>query len=244
MEWFIAGISFGFIGSGHCIGMCGPLALGLPGSYAEDRLLFVGKRLLYNFGRVITYTMLGLFIGLLGMMIQLAGFQRWLSIGAGIFIILIVLVPRIQRWAQRFESTPSRFFAKLQQPVLNLYRKGSWLSMLSIGLLNGLLPCGFVYMALMTAITAGSVATSMVFMMAFGLGTIPAMFLMSVLGKAVNLKWRRRIQRFVPVGMLIVGILLILRGFSLGVMFSPDVHDAFLTDEMCRFIPFVEPPAN
>lgn len=244
MDWFIAGITFGFIGSGHCIGMCGPLALGLPGSADQNRWFYVGQRLLYNFGRVITYTMLGGFIGVLGQLINFTGFQRWFSIIAGIFIVLIVLVPKLHAWASKAEATPAHYFSKIKGPVLELYRKGGWLPMLTIGLLNGLLPCGFVYMAMVTAVTAGSIQMSMLFMLAFGLGTIPAMFTVSMLGKVVSLKWRMRIQKMVPVGMLVVGLLLIVRGWSLGVYLSPDIHDAFLTEEMCRFIPFIDAPAQ
>jgi len=93
--------------------------------------------------------------------------------------------------------------------------------MLLIGLLNGLLPCGFVYAALATALTAGTVPRSMAFMAAFGLGTGPALLAVSLVGRVASSTWRARLQRFVPVGLVVVGLLLVLRGLGIGGMWSP-----------------------
>ncbi len=93
--------------------------------------------------------------------------------------------------------------------------------MLIVGLLNGLLPCGFVYVALATAVTTGSVAQSTVFMAGFGLGTGPAMLSVSLLGRVASTQFRTRLQRLVPIGLALVGLLLILRGLGLGSMLSP-----------------------
>jgi hypothetical protein len=90
-----------------------------------------------------------------------------------------------------------------------------------VGLLNGLLPCGFVYAALATALTAGNVPQSMFFMAAFGLGTGPAMLGVSLVGRVASAAWRARLQRLVPYGLALVGLLLIVRGLGLGSMLSP-----------------------
>jgi len=85
------------------------------------------------------------------------------------------------------------------------------------------------------------VYTSMSFMAAFGLGTVPAMFAVSLLGRLVRATWRVRLQRLVPIGLVIVGVLLVLRGLSLGTLLSPDLKEAIFSPAMCRFLPFVDP---
>jgi sulfite exporter TauE/SafE len=220
MTWIAAGLAFGFLGSAHCVGMCGPLALSLPGA---DRMRgrFLLERLLYNLGRVVTYAGLGGLVGLLGRVVSLAGFQQLLSIGIGILMLLVAAVPWISQHVRRLEQGPSRLLRRVAEPMNRLYRSGGLAAMLAIGLLNGLLPCGFVYAALATAVTAGDPLQSMAFMAAFGLGTGPALLGVSLLGRLLGTTWRARLQRLVPVGLALVGLLLIVRGLALGGMLSP-----------------------
>lgn len=240
MDWIVAGLVFGFLGSVHCIGMCGPLALSLPGAHRR-RWRYVVERLLYNVGRAITYTTLGGAIGALGALVSLSGVQQWLSIGIGLVMILGALVPWVSRRVSKLEQVPARFLGKVMTPIQSMYRRGGFGAMLVVGLLNGLLPCGFVYAALATSVTAGSVYTSMLFMAAFGLGTIPAMFTVSLLGRLASATWRTRLQKLVPIGLVVVGVLLILRGLSLGTLLSPDLKEAIFSPGTCRFLPFVDP---
>lgn len=220
MNWIIAGLAFGFLGSVHCVGMCGPLALSLPGA---DRMRgrFLLERLLYNVGRAVTYALLGGLVGLLGRVVSLAGFQQALSIGIGTLMLLVAVVPWVSRHVRRLEQVPSRLLRRAVQPMNRLYRSGGPAAMLAIGLLNGLLPCGFVYAALGTAVTAGDAVHSMAFMAAFGLGTGPAMLAVSLLGRLLGTTWRARLRRLVPFGLALVGLLLIVRGLALGGMLSP-----------------------
>jgi sulfite exporter TauE/SafE len=240
MDWVLAGFAFGFFGSVHCVGMCGPLALSLPGAGAV-RARYLAERLLYNLGRACTYTVLGGAFGALGLLVSLAGAQQWISIGVGALMILGALVPWVSRQISHLERAPAQFLGRVMQPIQRLYRRGGFGAMLVIGLLNGLLPCGFVYAALATATTAGDVATSMAFMAAFGLGTLPAMFGVSLLGRIASTTWRVRLQKLVPLGLVVVGVLLILRGLSLGTLLSPDLRAALFSPSTCRFLPFVEP---
>ena len=240
MDWVWAGLVFGFVGSIHCIGMCGPLALSLPGAQ-QARWRYLGERLLYNLGRAVTYTLLGGTVGALGALLSLAGYQQWLSIGIGVVMVLSVVVPWVQRRLGQLEQWPARFLRRMMKPIRTLYQRGGAAAMLGVGILNGFLPCGFVYAALATAVTAGSVTTSMSFMAAFGLGTIPAMFGVSVMDRMASATWRARLQKVIPIGVLLVGLLLILRGLSLGVFLSPDLRETIFTPGVCRFIPFVEP---
>lgn len=223
MEWTFAGITFGFLGSFHCIGMCGPLALALPGS---DRNLpyLVCSRLVYNLGRVITYSLLGFFVGILSKMIAIGGFQQWLSITVGLLILLGLSLSAFRQKLNRWKAYPSRLMKRATKPIKALFRKGHISSLFLIGLLNGLLPCGFVYLGLSTALTTGTIANSVYFMAGFGFGTFPAMLTLSLAGGLVSLSWRRRLKRVSPYFIALVGVLLIIRGLNLGIPFlSPNV---------------------
>lgn len=240
MDWIIAGLTFGFVGSIHCVGMCGPLAMSLPGAGAA-RWRYLGERLIYNLGRAVTYTLLGGLFGALGLLVALAGYQQWLSLGIGVIMVLSVLVPWVQRRVGQLEQGAGSYLRYVVGPIQSLYRRGGAWAMLGVGILNGFLPCGFVYAALATAVTAGSVSTSMTFMAAFGLGTLPAMWVVSTAKRLASTEWRMRLQRWMPVGVALVGVLLIVRGLSLGVFLSPDLREALFTPGVCRYLPFVEP---
>jgi len=220
IQWVLAGFSFGLVGSVHCIGMCGPLALSLPGSQT-DRVRFMVERLFYNVGRTVTYATLGGLVGAVGSGVSLAGAQHTLSVSVGFAMVGVALIPWVRKQAQRLEEVPSSFVRRVLSPVGTLYQRGGPVAMIAVGLLNGLLPCGFVYAALATAVTAGRIAASVAFMAAFGAGTMPAMFGVSMLGRLADSRWRVRIQRYAPYGLALVGGLLILRGLALGGMVSP-----------------------
>ncbi len=223
MEWILAGITFGFLGSFHCIGMCGPLALALPGSDRKTSYL-VASRLVYNVGRVITYSILGAAVGLLSKMISIGGFQQWLSIGVGVFILLGLSISRLQTKLNQWKAYPSKLIKKAGNPIKSLFKKGTIGSLFAIGLLNGLLPCGFVYMGLATALTSGSVFSSTIFMTGFGIGTIPAMLGVSLAGGLISISVRRKLKNYSPYFIAFVGILLIIRGLNLAIPFlSPQM---------------------
>ena len=223
MEWIFAGIAFGFLGSFHCIGMCGPLALALPGSDRKTSS-FVISRLVYNFGRVITYSILGLSVGLISQMVAISGFQQWLSISVGVFILLGLSISSFRKKINEWKAYPSKAIKKATSPIKSLFKKGTTGSLFLIGLLNGLLPCGFVYMALATALTSGSVFSSTYFMAGFGLGTIPAMLGVSLASGLISVSLRQRLQKWSPYFIAFVGILLIIRGLNLAIPFlSPQL---------------------
>lgn len=224
MSWILAGLAFGFFGSIHCVGMCGPIALSLPGA-TDSEMRFVAERLLYNAGRTVTYTALGGLVGVMGRGLAIAGAQQAISIGVGTIMILAAAVPWVARRIRQIEKAPSVLLKRITAPIGRLYRSGGLGAMLLVGLLNGFLPCGFVYAGLATALTAGHVDQSMLFMAAFGLGTIPAMLAVSLLGHLVNASVRARLHRLVPFGLAVVGLLLIIRGLGLGAMVSPLLPD-------------------
>ncbi|WP_051141270.1 sulfite exporter TauE/SafE family protein [Salisaeta longa] len=223
MEWIAAGLAFGFVGSVHCVGMCGPLALGLPGAqHAPWR--FLAERLVYNSGRVVTYTLLGALAGTVGLALSFAGLQRVVSVAVGGGMMAAAVVPWVRQQWGRVERGPAQWFGPLMKPIQRLYARGGWVALLGVGLLNGLLPCGFVYAALATAVAAGSLAGSMAFMAGFGLGTFPAMLAVSLAGRVASATWRERLTRFAPIGLFVVGVLLVLRGTAMGAHMQHAVH--------------------
>jgi sulfite exporter TauE/SafE len=189
----------GLVGSAHCAGMCGPIALALP-LKSDNWFTRVGGGLVYNAGRIITYMILGAIFGMLGKGLHMAGFQLWASIVIGILMIVMVVVPLI--------------FKKL--PSLNNVFEGS-LSLFGIGLLNGILPCGLVYVAVAGAINTGGVISAMMYMALFGAGTIPVMLAVSLAGTMISLKLRVFVNKLSPYVIVLLGVLFILRGLSLGI---------------------------
>lgn len=218
MNWIISGIIFGFLGSFHCIGMCGPLALALPGN-VQTNTRFILSRVIYNSGRVVTYTLLGGVVGFFSRIVSISGYQQWLSIAVGCLILLSLTLPAVKDQLNQWKAIPTTLVGKAIRPIKRLLNNYSFGSLFVIGLLNGMLPCGFVYMALATAITAGSIQSSMIFMIGFGLGTIPAMLGVSLAGGLFSMSLRQKMVQFVPYFALLIGIFLILRGLGLGIPF-------------------------
>ncbi len=206
----------GFLGSFHCIGMCGPIAIALPVPNSSNLTFFTG-RVLYNLGRVVTYSFMGAVFGLIGERLFIAGFQQAVSIGLGIVIIISVLLP--VKYKNKVIQLPA--IQKISQPLKKnigaLFSKGTISSLFLIGILNGFLPCGFVYIGLAGSIASGNAISGTAVMILFGLGTVPAMFAASIFGKFINLGIRNKIKKAVPVFAILLAAIFIIRGMNLGV---------------------------
>jgi len=216
----------GLLGSFHCVGMCGPIALALP---SKDPLNII----IYNLGRTATYVLLGAIMGSLGELLDFASWQQWLSITAGILIIVYVgiLVGRKRLFFDRYFSKVSGRLLRWTRP---LFDKGSSLSNLSIGLANGFLPCGLVYMGLVGALATGSIADGSGYMLLFGLGTIPVMLTISMTGSFMSARFRSSINRAIPAFLVIIAILFILRGMNLGIPYvSPKLTESVVSTTEC-----------
>ncbi len=215
----ILGLLTGF----HCIGMCGPIAIALPlNQKSWGTRIF--SALIYNFGRTLTYASLGLVFGILGSGFSLAGFQRWISIAMGAFMIATVVFPQVNM-ALYHGKGDSKIMNAVKSKLSKYFQQASYKALFITGLLNGLLPCGMVYMALAGAIAVGSLGGSIMFMTLFGIGTIPMMFLMSMLGNFASMKLKKFINKAIPYVVVIVGLLFILRGMELGIKFiSPSAN--------------------
>lgn len=231
---FSAAILLGLLGSLHCVGMCGPIALVVPiRTRSKGKRLFAA--LLYNFGRVLSYALLGLLFGAMGWSVSIAGPQRYLTIGMGVVLILYVIFTYIFKSKFTLISDDLLPIKWIRSKLAALMQNGSLKNVLFIGFLNGFLPCGLVYMAIAGAIASGSMMGGALFMIAFGLGTIPAMYLLMVLGKYMDLQWRNRIRKAIPVMLFVLGALFVMRGLNLGIPYlSPKISYEMSTVSGCH----------
>jgi len=210
------GLTIGLIGSLHCIGMCGPIAVALPLGRRSFFDRAIGG-LTYNLGRTITYGFMGFIFGLLGKGIEMAGFQQWASILLGVVMILSVFFPFLFKDQFGNAGFGNGISGKIVSRLRVLFGNHSKRNLLVIGLLNGLLPCGLVYVAIAGAININDVLAGILFMVAFGLGTIPLLLAVSLLGNMVGAKLKNKLNKIIPVFIVILGIIFILRGMSLGI---------------------------
>ena len=220
--WWIAALTTGVVGSLHCVGMCGPLAMALPiGRLPRPkRGLAVG---LYHAGRITAYAGLGLLMGTIGQGLLLAGLQRPVSIGAGLFLLVWTLMNR-----GKLPGLPmSRATRWVVQPMTRFLHSPALRAFAGLGFLNGLLPCGFVYVALTGAITTGNAATGAVYMVLFGLGTVPALLAVRFLPDLLPVALRRRVTTAMPIVTVGLALLLLIRG----------VYNPVVTDRTGRTIP-------
>lgn len=211
----------GLTGSLHCVGMCGPLAFSLPVSHQNNLSRFTGG-LIYNTGRILSYTSLGLLFGSFGNLFIRTQWQSKLSIALGLVILLYLFTPK--RWLH-FNNLGiiNKPFILLRQQLGKLFNDKNPGSLFSIGILNGFLPCGLVYLALSSSIISASAINGGLFMFFFGLGTFPLMFATVLLGNFLSQQVRQKVYKSVPILLSFMAILLILRGMNLGIpLISPE----------------------
>lgn len=214
----LSGFLIGLLGSLHCVGMCGPIALALP-IKAYNKFEFYFSRFLYNIGRAITYSLFGLVFGLIGSQISLIGLQQWLTIAVGVFILFYLLTPsRIKITIANFKLF--HLFTDLIKKTFGKFiNKTTSISFLLIGILNGFLPCGFVYVGIGGALLTNTALEGAAYMFLFGIGTFPVMFLATIIGKSVNIKLRHRVSQVMPYLAACLAVLFILRGMNLGIKY-------------------------
>jgi len=217
MEIFAA-LLLGFVTSFHCAGMCGPIAIALP-LKSDTWFSRIFSSSLYNLGRSITYAIIGFLFGFLGQGLVLIGFQRWVGIVMGSIMILSAFFPVLFKSSFNLDKTMFSFVGKLKKSLGLLFGKRSYSSLFAIGLLNGLLPCGPVYIALAASVGTGSALNGALFMFLFGIATIPILMAISLLGNLISINLRKKISRYIPVAVFIIGVLFVLRGLSLGIPF-------------------------
>lgn len=217
----LAGFSLGLLSSLHCIGMCGPLALSLPVGHL-GRAGQVWAMLLYNTGRIIVYSLLGLLLGLFGRGIYLAGFQQWFSVLLGAVMLLLLLRSLLSGSAIQ-PGWLQTLYWKVQQRTGGFLQARKPLAYLLPGLANGFLPCGMVYLAMAGAVSAPGVWHSVLLMFFFGAGTLPAMLALGVFGWRIRLSVRQHWKKAMPFVVAGMAVLLVLRGLNLGIPFISPV---------------------
>ncbi|MEO1032304.1 MAG: sulfite exporter TauE/SafE family protein [Bacteroidota bacterium] len=206
----------GLLGSLHCVGMCGPIAFMLPVDRSNS-FKKVSQISIYHIGRLIAYSLIGLVFGLVGKSLYIFGIQQQLSIAIGLLMIVLVLIPYKTLAKYNLSKPLNKMISKVKSSLGQALKKKTADTFITIGFLNGFLPCGLVYMAVFGAVATGSLLQGSFYMVLFGLGTIPLMTSAIYLGKFLNQSIKQRIQKAIPVFVVIIGVLFILRGLGLGI---------------------------
>ncbi|WP_299094783.1 sulfite exporter TauE/SafE family protein [uncultured Winogradskyella sp.] len=212
----VSGLVLGLLGSLHCVGMCGPIAFMLPVDRSNS-IKKVSQIGIYHFGRLLAYSIIGLVFGLLGKSFYIFGIQQQLSIVIGLLMIILVLIPYKTISKYNLSRPLNKIISKVKSNLGQALKKKTSDTFLTIGFLNGFLPCGLVYMAVFGSLATGSLLQGSLYMILFGIGTIPLMTSAIYLGKFLNQTIKQRIQKAIPVFVVIIGVLFILRGLGLGI---------------------------
>lgn len=227
---FYTAFIFGLISSLHCIGMCGPIAMMLPVDRQNEAKKVI-QIITYHLGRLTAYGSIGLLFGLLGRGFFLAGLQQKMSIFIGLAMILVALIPEKLFSKYNFSKPVYKIISKIKSNLGNQFKSKSYKSLFIIGLLNGFLPCGMVYVALFGAIAMQSASLGVLYMLLFGLGTLPLMTLVVYINAMIKLPFRNKIQKAIPYVAVIIGVLFILRGLGLGIPYvSPSNMSLFVQE--------------
>lgn len=212
----ISALILGLMGSLHCVGMCGPIAFMLPvdrdSSFKKMVQIFI-----YHFGRLLAYGSIGLIFGLLGKGLYVFGLQQKLSIFIGIVMIVVVVMPSKIFQKYNVSKPLYKLISKVKSRLGKELKKRTPDTFLTIGFLNGFLPCGLVYMALFGAIAMGNAGQGALYMILFGVGTIPLMTVAVYFGSMLKGVNRKKVQQLIPVFVVVIGLLFILRGLGLGI---------------------------
>ncbi|HHB78172.1 MAG TPA: sulfite exporter TauE/SafE family protein [Saprospiraceae bacterium] len=238
MIWWAA-LLIGLTGSLHCAGMCSPIALMIPIS-KERKIASFLTLTVYNIGRTITYVLLGFLVGFFAKGMDLTGLQNYFSIFMGVFLVIVFLFSiNVEGWLANlsFYRKVNQFISKgmkwAYQSSERGHQKNPFLSALTIGLANGLLPCGLVYLAIAGALTTAGPKEGMIFMAFFGLGTFPMMTFIPIFVKSAGQKFRFQARQYIPYLLLLMAAMFIYRGMEMGDMFSPIINAADPSDSSC-----------
>ncbi|MEO9802170.1 MAG: sulfite exporter TauE/SafE family protein [Reichenbachiella sp.] len=228
MYW--TALFLGFVGSLHCVVMCGPIVLAMSGQQTLSK--FLVSRVLYNLGRICTYAAVGLLFGILGELIFLGSYQQAFSIGVGLFMIVLAFAlgssAKGKLYKPMYQLTQS-LKARLSKWLKNTSLQGSFL----LGLLNGFLPCGLVYAAVAGALATANLQSGVIYMIVFGLGTFPAMLFMALSGRALNGISFISLNKLSTIFVFTLGCLLIIRGMDLNIPYlSPAISFLYPTADI------------
>jgi sulfite exporter TauE/SafE len=222
MLW--SGFILGLVGSLHCVGMCGPIAFMLPVSH-DKPIKKALQILLYHLGRILAYAIIGLVFGLIGQSFMAFGYQQHISIAVGIIMIVLVLMPQSYFIPFKIFRPFFSFINQLKSELGKALKKKSLDTFFSLGFLNGFLPCGLVYMAVVGAFATEGLMGSSFYMVLFGLGTIPMMTTVVYAQSFIKKHLKFNYKKLIPYAVVVVGLLFILRGMGLGIKYiSPKLN--------------------
>ena len=221
----IPGFTLGLISSFHCVGMCGPIALSLPlyNLPAAKRRLTI---LCYHLGRITTYSIMGVLFGFFGRQMHLSGLQSGFSIISGLVILAAVFFYFVRKRA--LEPAFTRAMHVKVQLMMSKYLHSKTIpGFFMLGMFNGLLPCGMVYIAIAAALNMSSLWSGSLFMAMYGFGTLPALLALSSFSFYFSISLRNSMKTAIPYVMAFIGIILIIRGMNLGIPYiSPLINRA------------------
>lgn len=204
-------ISMGFMSSFHCIGMCGPIALAIPVKSTSPVSRGINY-ILYNLGRSTTYMLLGILVGSLAATIALTGYFEYFSIAIGVLLVLYAVGPATWNKYYQMPLFWQNLVKKVKKRMASIIHSSNPGSRVFLGMLNGLLPCGMVTMALAGSMATGSAWSGGGFMFLFGLGTFPAMLGISLFKEKITPRFRSTLYKLSPLFVFAIGLWLIIRG--------------------------------
>ena len=216
-----AAFIFGLLGSLHCLVMCGPIALSIPVPQSFNRLSAI---IIYTIGRITTYAFLGLCVGMVGQLFAISGFQQVLSIVCGVLVACMSGFFAVKAGG-KITSVINQYTGKVRVGFNQMLHKQGIVSYFLLGMVNGLLPCGLVYISLAAALATGSSLTGAAYMAMFGLGTAPAMLTVSQFASLIKIQKTVRVKTFISGVVFVTGVIMIVRGLNLGIPYlSPQLQ--------------------
>lgn len=220
-EYIIPALVIGLGGSLHCVSMCGPLMF--TALYKEKQQSPVIHWILYHVGRISVYALWGAIFGSIGASVKWFGVQQNISLSIGIGIIAILIIRKLY---PSYESKIGEIalLKRTRNKLIPYISRQSKSASLVSGTLNGLLPCGLVYMALAGATAVQSPIHGTIFMILFGIGTLPLLVSVLLIGNNLSFPIKKYLTQWYPAIIGLMAIMLIIRGLNLGNMFSPSLR--------------------
>jgi sulfite exporter TauE/SafE len=222
----------GLAGSLHCVGMCGPIAMSVPigqGDSFQKAFAYAS----YHIGRLSSYALIGFLFGVLGYGLDMAGLQQILSLSIGVFMLLYVWFPRLFG-SLKLGGFIVRFQSKMTGHMAKMLKSNRTTALLGLGFFNGFLPCGLVYVAIAASMATYDPFLGALFMVVFGLGTVPALLGIAITGQKMGVSFRSQLRKVVPILVTVFAILFILRGLGLGIPYlSPELEQVVSSSQEC-----------
>lgn len=201
----------GFLGSAHCIVMCGPIAMMVPGAKGKHKIT---AALLYNGGKILSYVLIGLFFGLATAFVTSFKIQSIITIVGGTIILLLAFTPALLNFAEKRGFQLFNSLINFKNRMSQSLDKNRLEYGLYIGFLNGFIPCGLVYVAAIGAIIQPNLIDTILYMVFFGLGTLPVMSFIIMTSSMLKSKFKLHSNKIKFAGLLLVGCFMLWKGIS------------------------------